>query len=157
MTSRSMPIPAPEVGGASINLPIDLGDRVQFLGYALSAESIKRGGSFDLTTYWHVTGDGSASLTTGLPPQLSQFTHVLNAQGEIVAQQDGLSLTSTSLRAGDVFIQIHHLTLPTDLKSGTYDLSIGLYTQVDGNRLPIVANGQPQGDRLFLRSIDVTP
>ena len=149
--------PAPEVGGASINLPIDLGDRVQFLGYALSAESIKRGGSFDLTTYWHVTGDGSASLTTGLPPQLSQFTHVLNAQGEIVAQQDGLSLTSTSLRAGDVFIQIHHLTLPTDLKSGTYDLSIGLYTQVDGNRLPIVANGQPQGDRLFLRSIDVTP
>ena len=64
-------------------------------------------------------------------------------------------LTSQSLQAGDVFIQIHHIVLPGDLRSGTYQLSIGLYTQADSKRLPINLNGQPQGDRVFLKSIEV--
>jgi 4-amino-4-deoxy-L-arabinose transferase-like glycosyltransferase len=138
---------APEAGGGSAPLPIDLGDRVELLGYTLLATSSQRAGVYDLATYWRVTGE--------LPPRLSQFTHLLNAQGAIITQEDRLDLTSASLRPGDVFVQMHHLTLPTDLKSGTYDLSIGLYTQVDGKRLPVMLNGQPHGDRLFLRSIEV--
>jgi hypothetical protein len=138
---------APEAGGGIAQLPVDFGSRAEFLGYTLSAKSLKRGGSFDLSTYWRVTGE--------LPPQLSQFTHVLNAKGEIVTQVDRLMLTSASLRAGDVFAQTHHLTLPGNLKAGQYSLSIGLYTQMDGARLPIAQAGQPRGDRLWLQSITV--
>ena len=132
---------------SAAQVPIDFGDKAQLLGYALSKTSVKPGRPIDLVTYWQVTDQ--------LPPQLSQFTHLLNVQGEIVTQQDRLMLTSQSLQAGDVFIQIHHLSLPEDLKVGEYQLSIGLYTRADGKRLPIILNGQPHGDRVFLRSIVV--
>ena len=129
--------------------PVDFDGRVQFWGYASSIVSAKSGSTIDLTTYWRVTGV--------LPPQLSQFTHVFNGKDELVTQDDRLMLTSQSLQPGDVFAQIHHLTLPGKLPPGSYPIAIGLYTQPDGKRLPILLNGQPQGDRLFLQPIDVKP
>jgi hypothetical protein len=119
--------------------PIDLGGKVNFLGYTLS----QSGRHAELTTYWRVSDS--------LPPQLSQFTHVLNGKGEIVTQQDRLMLTSQSLQPGDVFAQIHHLTLPKNLPAGTYPIAIGLYTQPDGKRLPI----RGHGDRLLLSAVTV--
>jgi 4-amino-4-deoxy-L-arabinose transferase-like glycosyltransferase len=125
--------------------PIDLGGQVEFLGYTLSHV----GKEAELVTFWRATDQ--------LPPQLSQFTHVMNDQGDIVTQQDRLMLTSQSLRPGDVFVQIHRLTLPENLPPGSYPIAIGLYTQPDGKRLPIVMDQQPRGDRLFLQSLRVTP
>lgn len=123
---------------ASHRAPIDLGGRIDFLGDTQSWA----GREVTLTTYWQVRDQ--------LPPQLSQFTHILDEQGEIVTQQDRLMVTSESLRAGDVVIQIHHLALPENSSAGAYRLAIGLYTQPDGKRLPVMENGQPRGDRLFL-------
>jgi 4-amino-4-deoxy-L-arabinose transferase-like glycosyltransferase len=126
-------------------LPIDLGGKVEFLGYMLS----QTGKDAELVTYWRATDQ--------LPPQVSQFTHVLNDKGDIVTQQDRLMLTSQSLRPGDVFSQIHRLTLPKNLPPGSYPIAIGLYTQPDGKRLPIMVDQQPRGDRVFLRSLRVAP
>ena len=151
VTANSVVTWAPEVGEADqpAQVPVvfrDDQDAVEFLGYDLSASSLKPGASFDLVTYWRVTG--------GLPPQLSQFTHVLNADGAIITQQDRLALTSASLRAGDVFAQAHHLALPGTLAEGEYPLTIGLYTP-DGTRLRVTQASQPRGDRLWLRPIVV--
>jgi hypothetical protein len=123
--------------------PIDLGGRAAFVGYKLSRADRE----ITLTTYWRVTDQ--------LPPQLSQFAHVLNERGEIVTQADRLMVTSQSLRAGDIVAQIHRLTLPDNIGAGSYRIAIGLYTQPDGKRLPVLENGQPRGDRLFLQSIAV--
>ncbi len=151
---------APEAGGGPAQLPISFGGQVEFLGYTLSPDgndllhpssltrSVHPSSAFDLTTYWRVTG--------ALPPQLSQFTHVLNADGAIVAQQDRLALTSASLRVGDIFAQIHRVTLPGNLAEGEYALAIGLYTPQDGVRLRIEQEGQPRGERLWLRSITLS-
>jgi hypothetical protein len=143
---------APEVGDVDppAQVPVEFGDDrggVEFLGYRVSASSLKPGDSFDLVTYWRVASD--------LPPQLSQFTHVLDAGGGIVTQRDRLALTSASLRAGDVFVQTHRLTLPGDLEAGKYPLTIGLYTLPDGARLRITQAGQLRGDRLWLRPLVV--
>ena len=156
---------APEASEADqpAQVPINFQNGVEFLGYTLQppppappptlgegetgGERLEPGESFDLVTYWRVTGD--------LPPMLSQFTHVLNADGAIVTQRDRLALTSASLRAGDVFVQIHRMTLPGDLAEGEYPLTIGLYTLSDGARLRITQAGQPRGDRLWLRAIVV--
>ncbi|HJW83303.1 MAG TPA: hypothetical protein VJ754_03265, partial [Anaerolineae bacterium] len=140
---------APEAGGGAARLPVSFGGRAEFLGYTLHPSSfiLHPLSTLELTTYWRVTAD--------LPPQLALFTHVLSADGAIVTQQDRLALTSASLRPGDVFAQMHRLTLPADVPDGDYALSIGLYTYVDGKRLPIVEAGQPRGDRLWLRSITV--
>ncbi len=62
-------------------------------------------------------------------------------------------LTSQSLQPGDVFAQIHRLTLPDNLPPGSYPIAIGLYAQPDGKRLPILENQQPRGDRLFLSAL----
>ena len=140
---------APETGQADhpAQAPVNFQDQVEFLGYDLSASSLQPGDSFDLTTYWRVIG--------GPSPRLSQFTHVLNAEGGIVAQQDRLAITSASLHAGDVFAQIHHLTLPGDVPQGEYPLAIGLYTPSDGVRLQIRQASEPRGDRLWLMPITV--
>jgi hypothetical protein len=122
-------------------LPIDLGSKVEFLGYTLSQTRKDA----ELVTYWRATDQ--------LPPQLSQFTHVLNDKGDIVTQQDRLMLTAQSLRPGDVFAQIHQLTLPENAGPGSYPIAIGLYTQPDGKRLPIMQDQQPRGDRLFLQPL----
>jgi len=129
--------------GKAATLPVDLGGKVNFLGYTMS----QAGKNLELLTYWRATDQ--------LPPQLSQFTHVQNDQGDIVTQQDRLMLTSQSLRPGDVFVQIHHLTLPNELPSGSYPIAIGLYSQQDGKRLPIVKDQQPHGDRVFLEALVV--
>jgi hypothetical protein len=123
--------------------PIELGGKVAFLGYAQS----RAGNEVTLMTYWRVIDQ--------LPPQISQFTHVLNAQGGIVTQADRLMLTSQGLRAGDVVAQLHRLTLPENLSAGSYRIAIGLYTQPDNKRLPVMDNGQPRGDRLFLELVEV--
>lgn len=123
--------------------PIDLGGKIGFVGYMLS----RTGDDLTLTTYWRVTDQ--------LPPQVSQFTHVLNDKGDIVTQADRLMVTSQSLQTGDVVAQIHHLTLPENLSAGSYRIAIGLYTQPDGKRLPVIDNGQPRGDRLFLEPLEV--
>jgi hypothetical protein len=127
----------------TVSLPIDLDGKVDFLGYTLA----RTGNGAELTTYWRAKGQ--------LPPQVSQFTHVLNDKGEIVTQQDRLMLTSQSLQPGDVFAQIHRLTLPADLPPGSYPIAIGLYTQPDGRRLPIVYDQQPRGDWILLESISL--
>jgi hypothetical protein len=124
-------------------LPIDLDGKVEFLGYTLS----QTGRDAELVTYWRAADQ--------LPPQVSQFTHVLDDQGEIVTQQDRLMLTSQSLRPGDVFAQMHHLTLPADAPPGSYPIAIGLYTQPDGQRLPIMVDQQPRGDRILLEALNV--
>jgi 4-amino-4-deoxy-L-arabinose transferase-like glycosyltransferase len=124
------------------SLPIDLDGKVDFLGYTLS----HTGNAAEVTTFWRVKDQ--------LPPQLSQFTHVLNNKGEIVTQQDRLMLTSQSLQPGDVFVQIQRVALPENLPPGSYPIAIGLYTQPDGKRLPIVKDQQPHGDRIFLQSIE---
>lgn len=134
-------------GSDAVQLPIGFGGKADFLGYTVSATVLKPGASFDLVTYWRVTD--------ALPPQVSQFTHVMNDKGEIVTQQDRLMITTQSLRRGDVFAQIHHLTLLENVPAGKYSIAIGLYTQPDGKRLTILQNGQPRGDRLFLQSIEV--
>jgi len=140
---------APETGASdsSAQVPVNFGEDVEFLGYILSASALKAGQSLELVTYWRVID--------ALPPRLLQFTHLLNAAGAVVAQQDRLGLTSASLQPGDILVQIHRLDLPPDLAEGAYVLSIGLYTPADGARLQITQSDQPRGDRLWLKAIQV--
>ncbi len=140
---------APEVvpEDRQAQVPVSLQGRVDLLGYTVGALPYKAGDQVDLVSYWRATGD--------LPPRLSQFTHILGSDGAIVTQQDRLGLTSASLRAGDVFVQAHRLTLPADLEAGEYALTIGLYSETDGVRMQVEQAGQPRGDRIWLRPIVV--
>ena len=105
------------------------------------------GESFDLTTYWQVNETPT--------PDLMQFTHIVDLNDAIITQRDRLALTPRNLLSSDIFVQIHHLTLPGDITKGEYALSVGLYIPSNGARLKITEAGQSLGNRLWLEAITV--
>jgi hypothetical protein len=75
--------------------------------------------------------------------------HLLDANNQIVSQQDGLGYPPHGWQPGDQFIHVHHL--PTDgLLPGQYYLWFGLYNRDTGLRWPIMQDDQPAGDRVRL-------
>ncbi len=111
-------------------------------------QQIHPGEMLDLLTFWRVEGSTDAEVVL--------FTHVLNETGQLVAQQDLLSVPATSWVQGDLFVQLHRITLPADLPPGTYSLSGGAYTRPDIARLPLVTpNGEIAGDHVILDTIEV--
>lgn len=83
---------------------------------------------------------GAIRLATGwrvhnrLPGDPAIFIHLVDQNGEIVAQFDGLDAAAATLRPDDLFLQAHVLKLPDDLPEGSYRLRLGLYSRDNGQR-----------------------
>lgn len=71
-----------------------------------------------------------------LPADLATFVHLVDQQGEIVSQHDGLDAAASTLQPGDVIVQRHLLEV-TAVSPGTYYLQMGLYRRGDGLRLTV--------------------
>lgn len=127
------------------SLPVDFGHALQLSAYEVQGRAAP-GTVITVTTYWQVMAP--------LEPRLALFTHVLTGT-RMVAQNDHLAITSHSLRPGDVFLQVHPLELPPDLERGWYQLSVGLYSQDTGVRIPVYDGAQPVADRVFLQPLRV--
>ena len=113
-------------------LPIEFGNTAELIGYQLEEQD----SGLTLITYWRA-GDQVAA-------PLQMFVHVLGPDGSIVAQQDRLDVPAYGWRAGDVFVQVHHLDRPAQAES----VALGLYQSDTGQRLP--------GDRQWpVKSISV--
>jgi hypothetical protein len=108
------------------------GEYLTLLGYAVLAEKNEQ---LSLVTYWEVGAP--------LPADLSLFAHLLDGQGQLVGQHDGLDAAASTLRPGDRFLQRHLLSLTALLPEGSghndYSMQIGAYTRGDSRRL-IVSN-----------------
>ena len=101
------------------------------------------GGELTLLTSWETGGARFLSL--------AMFVHLLDAAGNIVAQDDGLGYPPHTWQPGDRFLQLARLPLPPDLPPGDYTLQFGLYDRATGARWPVLnADGRPTGDRLLL-------
>ncbi|MBN1283985.1 MAG: glycosyltransferase family 39 protein [Anaerolineae bacterium] len=142
---------APESPGGPgpVQLPVRFGGNVTFVGYQIGSEEevYHPGDTIPVITYWRV--DGQA------PSGLRLFVHVLSdPQGTApIAQNDQLSPIVDTLLPDDIFVQYSLVYLPRPMLEGDYDISIGLYTVPDGERLSVLDNEQPRGDHLFLRQI----
>jgi len=78
-----------------------------------------------VTTIWEQVGK---------PRPLMIFIHVYGSDGQIVAQWDGLGAAWEGWRTGDGLIQVHEISLPEGLPSGTYQLVAGVYEPDTGRR-----------------------
>lgn len=130
-------------------LPLRMGGYLTFEGYRLLPEgSYRPGETLRVVTYWRADGEQV--------PGLRLFAHLSrNPDIPPALQNDILNIEASLLRDRDVFIQIITLPLPADFPSGEYFLSIGAYSERDGQRLPIYDGETPRGDRLFLDKIRV--
>jgi 4-amino-4-deoxy-L-arabinose transferase-like glycosyltransferase len=137
----------PRVARASLPLtdPVDVGHIVAFVGYQLRTPSVAPGGTVELLTFWCVLDPSQfashSTLLRELEIRNSQFvlfTHVLDAAGQIVGQQDRLDVPAWNWSPGDLFVQLHRFPIDADLAAGLYPLEIGVYTRAqDYPRLPV--------------------
>jgi 4-amino-4-deoxy-L-arabinose transferase-like glycosyltransferase len=87
------------------------------------------------------------------------FVHLVDpATGQIIAQHDGLDAPARFWRAGDWIAQQHSLSIPPDTLAGVYEVRIGLYDPISGQRLVQTnsANTEPPADYYRLGIIEVT-
>jgi 4-amino-4-deoxy-L-arabinose transferase-like glycosyltransferase len=85
----------------------------------------------------------------------SVFVHLIDAQGQMVAQQDqapgnGPGYLPLQWSKGDIVADEWQINLPLPLSAGKYQLRVGMYDPNTGNRLPVWAKGQSIGDFIVL-------
>jgi hypothetical protein len=127
-----------------VPLPADFGGQLAFLGYELLSEELAAGTEVVLITAWQAEGKPE--------PPLSIFVHLLDPQGRIAGQFDGLGIDPNGLRPGDVLLHVHRFTVAPDAPPGRYWLQVGLYNPETLVRLPLA--GQ-DSDRLLLTQVEV--
>ena len=129
-----VPLPADRLWTADLELdlpsqplPLTFAAYLQLAGYQMPAETAVSGTPTILLTNWQVKQDGQ-------PMPMAFFVHLINEQGEIIAQQDGLGFPPHSWATGDQFWHVHQLWLPADLPTGTYWFQLGLYNRTTSER-----------------------
>ncbi|GAB4278900.1 MAG: glycosyltransferase family 39 protein [Candidatus Promineifilaceae bacterium] len=116
-----------------------VGNSIQLAGYELSRPT---DGQLVVTLYWQA----QANITQNW----LSFIHLVNENGEIVAQSDfvpanGLRPTA-GWRQNEVITDPHTLILPPSLPPGQYILTAGLFDAETGIRPSISINAAPQPD-----------
>lgn len=133
-----------------VAFPVDFNHQLEFLGYELADDTLAPGEWVHLTTYWRVLQDVASPLP------LAIFVHLLDSQSTVWGGKDTLSVATAGWEAGDIFAQVHHFPLPSDIPAGQYQVEIGVYSRMDMQRFNIFEEGQPVADRLLLEPISVT-
>jgi len=107
-------------------------------GFSVVQTAITPDDALDLTLVWRVTETSALSYRV--------FTHLLGADGRVIAQHDGLPVNGTRLTTGwvpgEYIVDPHALTFLTERSDyrGPAHLEVGFYDPETGDRVP-VANG----------------
>ncbi|MGD9100306.1 MAG: 6-pyruvoyl-tetrahydropterin synthase-related protein [Anaerolineae bacterium] len=141
--------PPGQVLGAQYALddaPVDFGHHIQLLGYDLPQASARAGGTLPLTLYWRATAP--------VPKRYQVFAHLTRPAAHLWGQSDNLNPGDFPTRHWplDKYVWDEHaLEVLPGTPPGEYQLTIGLYTLVDGVRVPVFdAGGTPLGDTFTL-------
>jgi 4-amino-4-deoxy-L-arabinose transferase-like glycosyltransferase len=141
----------PAEWAVSLDYPVNLAGRLDFLGYTYPGEA-HPGSNLELALFFGPTQDSA-----GIEP-LAIFAHLLTLDGQVAAGRDFLAFPARDWRAGDVFVQLHDVWLDSTLPPGEYVLEVGVYSQADMQRFPVIGpDGEPAGDRLLLAPVEVVP
>lgn len=136
-------------------LEVRFADNLRLLGYDLG-EIDPAGRAIPLTLYWQADGP--------LAQRYKVFTHLLgevyNAdQGNFLwGQQDNEPVDNTRpttlWRVGEVIVDRYRIPIAPNAPPGLYQIEIGLYNPVTGERLPtLAADGRPAADHIELTTL----
>jgi hypothetical protein len=108
------------------------GSQIALTGVYGAEERLWPGSSFTLTLRWQT----SAPITVSY----RSFVHVLDDQGNLVAQSDGVpgGRETTTWSIGETIDDTHLLSLPDDVKPGPYQIVAGMYDAQTGARLRLM-------------------
>ncbi len=129
----------------------NFGDQIAMLGHTEISETVSPGDAIEFTVFWKAL----RQLDIGY----QSFVHVLDSQGNLVAQSDKLNPGDfpTYRWPTDKYVpDTHRIELPENLPPGTYRVAAGLWVQSDGWRLPVIdENGQTVDDTFELFELRV--
>ena len=132
----------------------NLGDLVTLVGADLDRATVGPGETLHLTLYWQARASMAKSYAV--------FTHVLDADSRIWAQQDGIPVSgarpTTGWAPGEVIRDEHQLAVDPQAPPGDYVIEVGLYDAGDPAlpRLSVLDEaGQFIGDRVLLAEVRV--
>ncbi|MDO8688666.1 MAG: glycosyltransferase family 39 protein [Dehalococcoidia bacterium] len=132
----------------------NLGDTIELVGYDLSSDSTRPGGSLRLVLYWRDLRETNTSYTV--------FTHLLDQGNRVWAQQDSAPVNDTYLTTawlqGEYVRDEYELNIDRAAAPGVYTLEVGMYDPANGQRLPIMdREGKPADNRILLEKVSVRP
>lgn len=134
-------------------LSYNFGNGLTLFAAEWSNNPVAPGETAELVTYWEVQDPKQVGPI--VPPAFETdavlFTHVLDRDGDILAQRDSLEAPSWSWQKGDVFIQIHPIHIELGTSPGRYETTIGVYDRSSGERLELIGdNGSIVDSRAFV-------
>ena len=113
-------------------------DGLELLGFD-PPQLDRAGATVQLRTLWTKRSEGNRAYT--------QFYHVLDETGRLVAQQDQLHKKGrypTSVWSiGELVPETVQIVLPPGSAPGTYKIATGLYDSSTGERLPVLSSSLP--------------
>jgi hypothetical protein len=122
-------------------------DELVVSGFKLEPDALNPGQTLSTSLIWLTTAPLSEDYTV--------FLQLLNANGEVIAQQDKQPLDgqapTSSWTPGEIVVYQFLLPLPAELPPGEYRLITGFYQFETGQRLLTEATGA-EADSLLLKS-----
>jgi hypothetical protein len=139
--------PPPAALAIQRSLYYNLDDKVALLGYSLNDDDFEAGDEVRLSLRWQGL--------THILQSYSVFVHLVDAQGAMWAQHDGVPLRglhpTTHWVEGEIISDPRELFLPADTPAARYRLEVGMYLPETMQHLPVSGMGmQPQVDRIVL-------
>lgn len=128
----------------------NLGGQIYLIGFDAPQEA-SPGETIEVVLYWKAQQEMEINYQV--------FVHLLDTSGVPVQQSDKLNPGEFPTRRwpADKYVRdIHQLALPASLPVGRYHLSVGMWVQDEGWRLPLLdENGVQMGDAITLLEIEV--
>ncbi len=130
----------------------DLGECIRLMGYDLETRLVSPGDEIHLRLYWRSRCEIGTSY--------SVFIHLLDEEGAIKAQKDGIpagrEIPTTYWVAGEIIVDEYDIAIPPETAEGDYALITGMYDPQTGNRLPIWdESGTSLGDPVVIGRVYV--
>lgn len=107
---------------------------IELTGYDLDPIRLAEENVVDLLLYWRTP--------TGVPRDYTVFVHIRDKQsGELLAQSDSVPgsghFPTSRWLAGETVYDAHQIQLPAGLHPTDFEITVGLYYQATGERLPV--------------------
>ena len=135
-------------GPLPTTLDVRFGDSIRLTGADVPAAVNRRDG-LTWTLRWQATAP--------VPFDYTVFAHLLDEQGDKVAQLDWQPHDTAGLLPATAWpvVDTQTLALPADLPPGNYRLIVGLYNWQDGTRLPVQGDATRPDDTIDLGLVRV--
>lgn len=124
-------------------------NNVVFMGYGFP-ERVRAGETLEIWLAWWLRAEPPAGADYHF------FVHLVDENGVVRSQHDGLGFPVLYWRAGDLVLSRFVVSLPADLPAGRYPLWSGLYTYPDVVNVSFLDEaGNPAGDRVALGETEI--